>query len=246
MKLYQYWDTGSPPDEVMGWIEGVKAKNPALQHRFYDRGRAAWFIGKQLGARHQRAFEACAVPAMQADYFRVCALWAKGGLYVDADYKPMRRLDGLFDLTPAPFMFSHENSLTSGVMCFPAARDAFLEAVLELTTDNIEARRFDHVFVATGPPLYDAIRALLDRPWLTQRLAELDDFGRAMRFGALLDRARALIPLTDRLRTDFARIRILDLDQVKPWLFGQRARYKQTELDWRRWQGSIYLDRAGP
>ena len=49
------------------------------------RARAKAFISGSLGARHERAFERCYHPAMQADYFRLCYLLVEGGFYVDAD-----------------------------------------------------------------------------------------------------------------------------------------------------------------
>jgi Glycosyltransferase sugar-binding region containing DXD motif len=54
-------------------------------HRLFDEQAAKAFIGRLLGARHERAFERCYHPAMQADYFRLCYLLVEGGFYVDAD-----------------------------------------------------------------------------------------------------------------------------------------------------------------
>jgi len=51
----------------------------------FDERSATAFIGESLDARHQRAFERCYHPAMQADYFRLCYLLVEGGFYVDAD-----------------------------------------------------------------------------------------------------------------------------------------------------------------
>jgi mannosyltransferase OCH1-like enzyme len=51
----------------------------------FDEHSAKAFIGRSLDARHERAFERCYHPAMQADYFRLCYLLIEGGFYVDAD-----------------------------------------------------------------------------------------------------------------------------------------------------------------
>jgi Glycosyltransferase sugar-binding region containing DXD motif len=56
-----------------------------FRHQLFDEQSARRFIGHTLGARHERAFERCYHPAMQADYFRLCYLFVEGGLYVDAD-----------------------------------------------------------------------------------------------------------------------------------------------------------------
>src|SRR3546814_20979548 len=54
-------------------------------HRLFDEHAAKAFIGGSLSTRHERAFERCYHPAMQADYFRLCYLLVEGGCYVDAD-----------------------------------------------------------------------------------------------------------------------------------------------------------------
>jgi mannosyltransferase OCH1-like enzyme len=51
----------------------------------FDERSAKAFIGRSLGTRHERAFDRCYHPAMQADYFRLCYLLVEGGFYVDAD-----------------------------------------------------------------------------------------------------------------------------------------------------------------
>jgi mannosyltransferase OCH1-like enzyme len=54
-------------------------------HHLFDEHSAKAFICASLDARHERAFERCYHPAMQADYFRLCYLLVEGGFYVDAD-----------------------------------------------------------------------------------------------------------------------------------------------------------------
>ena len=64
---------------------GPVGTTSGFTHRLFDERSAKAFIGGSLGARHERAFERCYHPAMQADYFRLCYLLVEGGFYVDAD-----------------------------------------------------------------------------------------------------------------------------------------------------------------
>lgn len=51
------------------------------------------FIGDELSERHARAFAMCGHPAMRCDYFRLCYLERRGGIYVDADERYTGGLD---------------------------------------------------------------------------------------------------------------------------------------------------------
>ena len=43
MRLFQYWDTGAPPDDVAACVESFHALNPAMRPRPFDRNDAAWY-----------------------------------------------------------------------------------------------------------------------------------------------------------------------------------------------------------
>ncbi len=151
MKLLQYWDTGNPPDEVAAWIDGFRTMNPDMQHRLYDRDRASRFIGKHLGERNRRAFDALAVPSMQSDYFRACALLIKPGAYVDADSVTSRPLRELFAHVPNAMILSWKDRYQLGLMMFRRPGDPLIAAWLAHITRNVEHRLDDNASVVTGP-----------------------------------------------------------------------------------------------
>ena len=159
MKLFQYWDTGSPPAEVAGWIEGFAANNPEMKHRLYDRESASWFIAKHVGRRHQQAFDACAVPSMQADYFRACALLIKGGAWIDTDSVSGRPLGELFSRAPYAMILSWNDRFQLGLMMFRDGGDPLVAAWLEHITRNIERRAPGNASELTGPK---AIRQVIE------------------------------------------------------------------------------------
>ena len=244
MKLFQYWDTGHPPAEVAAWIEGVRRINPDFQHQLFDRDSARWFIGKHTGQREQRAFEACAVPAMQADYFRLCALKRSGGFYIDADVELLKPLAALLDMAPHGMLQSRRGQLVNALMMLRQPDDPFVNACLQLCTINIENRDIPNVYTATGPGVLNAIQALL-RPEMAQGLiSQMDNLlQRDWLFTELVDRARREIAVTDELVRSFDAITLMPKGDLRPWIGKASPAYKETEIHWMNWPGSIY---AGP
>lgn len=85
--IVQFWhDLQQLPEDVKECIASwADWETSGITHRLFDERSAKAFIGRSLDTRHQRAFERCYHPAMQADYFRLCYLFVEGGFYVDAD-----------------------------------------------------------------------------------------------------------------------------------------------------------------
>ncbi len=239
MRLYQYWDTGAPPADVAACIETVRAMTPGLDHRLLSRDEAARFIQNRLGARTLAAFEACAVPAMQADYFRLCALWATGGLWIDADTEALSPLDSLLASARRSLMLEWDDFLGTGVMLFRSPGDAFVGAYLELATLNIEARLFSSPVIATGPMLADALRALLDPKWGAVMQLRQGEQMVQTRLG-LVEHIRPLVTLTEELTQAYRAMTIRHTFGALTCLRFADLSYKRTPRHWSNWRGSIY------
>lgn len=85
--IVQFWHNrrqlpGDVEECIASW---ARWEASGFAYRLFDEWSAKAFIGRSLGTRHERAFERCYHPAMQADYFRLCYLFIEGGFYVDAD-----------------------------------------------------------------------------------------------------------------------------------------------------------------
>ena len=85
--IVQFWhDLRQLPHDVGECVASwSRWATSGFTHCLFDAHAARAFINVSLGTRHERAFERCYHPAMQADYFRLCYLLVEGGLYVDAD-----------------------------------------------------------------------------------------------------------------------------------------------------------------
>jgi hypothetical protein len=85
--IVQFWhDLRELPKDIEKCIASwTRWTTSGFRHCLFDARSAKAFISGSLDARHQRAFDRCYHPAMQADYFRLCYLLVEGGFYVDAD-----------------------------------------------------------------------------------------------------------------------------------------------------------------
>ena len=245
MRLFQYWDAAEPSDEVLAWTQTFRALNPDMKHRLFSRDEAAWFIGKHLGHREQRAFEACAVPSMQSDFFRLCALLHHGGVYADADIVCCKPLSGLVGGVAHGLVGCWEHEIVHDFLFVRAAGDPFLAACLRLCILNIEARDIPNVYTAAGPAVLTAIQALVRPELADELLARFDNLlQEGWLFPAILERARREIPLTDALVRSFDAWTLVQKRVIKPWFGRTDASYKQTGRHWTNWQGPIYLPLA--
>lgn len=241
MRLYQYWDTGPPPDGVASGIQTFQTRNPGMKHRLYDREAAAWFIRKRLGERERRAFDACAVPAMQADYFRLCALWSTGGVYADADQSCGEPIAPLVARFGGPLVPTRKGLVTQHFLIFPRPADAFLRAWLELATLNIEARDIPNVHTATGPGAMRALWSLLDPATADANEEEMTGPQKAAwGYRQVLERARERCDLGAEVVRSFRAIGTMDRVEAFRWFAPIQADYKHTPVHWMHWPGSIY------
>jgi mannosyltransferase OCH1-like enzyme len=83
--LIQYWHTAHIPREIRELFAQMRDHNPNMQQMIFSKDSARGLIKRHFTAREVAAFDACAVPAMQSDYFGYCAVSALGGMYCDAD-----------------------------------------------------------------------------------------------------------------------------------------------------------------
>lgn len=163
--IVQYWHAKVPPAEVaelMQTWEAAAAEGFAYQ--LFDDESALAFIRTHYDRRTVAAYLSCAVPAMRADFFRICALLRHPGIYVDAD---MRRTgagqrafflqDELVPLMPLytrlqrGLLFKRETRIANGFMVVKESDDELLRTILRSATENIEGRVSNNVYLVTGP-----------------------------------------------------------------------------------------------
>ena len=239
MFLTQYWHA-QPPEEVAALVASQRAANPDLGHRLFDRAGAADFIERRLDARTARAFAECAVPAMQADFFRYCVLLADGGFWVDADTRGLAPLSGLLPGDAQGVVFErHNNNVINGCIGFRAAGHPLAALLLEIAIEGIERRVSNSVWVTTGPGIltYLLLLARLDARHRTT--LDFDAVGLDVTRSVRLCAEVALRRFPD-LDSPFAGIAVRRFEALKPVAPEMPMAYKAGPLHWVYWQGSIF------
>jgi len=153
--LVQFWDS-SPPDEVAE-LMATWSSDPAFDYTAFDQASADSFIEARFDAETIAAFRQCAVPAMQADFFRYCALYELAGVYIDADISNRGGL-GRFTAPMVRGLLITRKDVTNDVMFFRHTHDPLLERVIEIATQRIRARMPGRVWSVTGPSILRQIR----------------------------------------------------------------------------------------
>lgn len=256
LQIFQYWHDDDVPDYIAGLCGTFASRNPDLCHRLFSESAAAEFIAAHFGPRELAAFRACAVPAMQADYFRYCAVLARGGVYADADYRclgPMRPLieddSDAWLLSRGPTTVlggASTSSVLNSFLLFKQPGHSLLEMVLSMATSSIERRRgadgpARSILFLTGPILLTGLRLAYE----LGSLEALSDLFRGTRFEPLERDLREAIGEYDRLADAFRRVRLATIEECG--VVGEADRrlpYRSTEDHWAKFKAPIYRSEA--
>ena len=260
LPLVQYWHAPRPPADVAPLLQSFAALNPRMRPLVFDRRAATAFIAERYSERELAAFRACAVPAMQADYFRYCALLALGGVYADADFRCVAPLAELFGAAAddggllfgrprvpggwPPDLFGDRprvgpyRIVANSVFGFPRPGHPLLRLAVELATANVERRLAEDVAVVTGPCVFTSL-------YLADRLGSLDAFREYAAAGVLAPSAELFCEVVGdaaRVAAAFRGVRIEPFEQTRAAVveMGGRLAYKATEDHWRNHRGSIW------
>jgi Glycosyltransferase sugar-binding region containing DXD motif len=244
--IVQYWDSNPPPEQVAELLATFGAKNPDMSHRIFSEPTAERFIEAYYGRRELEAFRACGLPAMQADYFRYCAVLALGGIYADADYRCLGSLRPLVEGCESGHIFFNHTAriaqqVINGFFVFPAPGHPLLRLALDVATANIETRLAERVW-PVGAPVHQAV-GFTTGPGIFSFLYFLWALGS---FEALIEgwSGRKLEPFAltmrdvagdyERIAEAFDGVRISPYEEMMGWvgLPDRRLAYKSTEAFW--------------
>ena len=153
LHLMQFWDTAIAPRDVEDLMASWRNDPQFTYHRYcWESARA--FIQDNFGLRELAVFDACRVPAMQADVFRLCWLFEHAGIYVDADQGNRGRNQSFTDRTCRGHLFFRDPQrgiICNGLMSFFDRRDPLVGTLLERVCRNVEDRIDDGIWHVTGP-----------------------------------------------------------------------------------------------
>ena len=162
--IIQFWH-GIPPAEVETLMDTWRlAANEGFEYARFDDRAASRFIEEHFDRRVHSAYLACAIPAMKADFFRICALLIHPGIYVDADMRrtgigrrsiflreQSKPLPTLYDQLARGLLFRRDLRIANGFIIVKRQQDPLLIALLLIVVQNIEKRQSNNVYAVTGP-----------------------------------------------------------------------------------------------
>lgn len=258
LRISQYWDTKIIPDYMEDLLATFRDCNPDFQHRVFSEAETEKFIGEHFGPRELAAFQACAIPSMQSDYFRYCSVLALGGVYADADYRCMGSLRPLVDrldageifLSPSPLVLKGREAtrIWSGFFAFREPGHPFLELALELATANMEARIAERVWavgenvvesiwLTVGPGIFSLMRFIRD--W-----GSFEAFSEAVAdtpAGPFADLYCEVIGDYGRIAEAFDGVRVASHQEMSRFVTPDQALpYKQTDVHWHNVETAIF------
>jgi mannosyltransferase OCH1-like enzyme len=234
LPIIQYWHSSEVPTDVAELIATFRDLNPALRHLLFHRPEAEEFIAEHLGERELDAFRSCAVPAMQADYFRYCAGLVLGGVSCDADLRCIGSLQPLLADAGGGLLFRRGAILiVSNFFVFAAPDHPLLRLVLDIATHNIESRTMENVWSVTGPWILSALTQFLE-------LGSPDAVRRMVAERGIETSPEPLLEVAGdhgRVAEAFETVQILPFATVRG-LIGEPGpvAYKHSDTHWVRWQ----------
>lgn len=213
-----------------------------MVHRVFSQNAAREFVAAHFTERELTAFDACAVPAMQADYFRYCAMLKLGGICSDADMRCVNALQPLVEKTSAGLLVSRPNGIViNGFFAFRAPEHPLIRLALETATVNIERRTTNDVWFTTGPGVFTLMTLLHDAGSIDQFRADYESHGDSFRLH--MQNVCDVCQGWDTLAAAFGDVVILPYDVLSSYARSVKALpYKSGPGHWTEWQrtASIY------
>ena len=83
--IYMCYKTKDVPAFVTWW----ETLNPGYTVHLYDDQDCEDFLRREYGEKHAQFFRSIPDGPIRSDFWRVCVLYKRGGVYVDADVEPL-------------------------------------------------------------------------------------------------------------------------------------------------------------
>ena len=234
LPIVQYWHSEDVPAEVRALTATFRDQNPGLRHLLFSEAEADEFIAEHFTDREVAAFRACAVPAMQADYFRYCAVLAMGGIYSDVGFRCLRPLRGLMEETDGGLVLrKSRGQIINGFFLFKAPGHPLLRLTLDVATGQIESRTSENVWSVTGPWIFTVLDAF-------NRLESPDAVRRVVAERGIATSPEPILRVVDDhalVVAAFEGVQVLSREKARHWIGRPRnpLPYKRSETHWVGW-----------
>ena len=153
-RIVFFWDKPRRPPDIDRLIGTWREFNPGYEIEVFDEASARGFLAGEIDQHHAEALGRCQNAAMKADFFRLCYLQARGGIYADCDDRCRAPIDGW--LGGRDTVLAHENHMTFAVannFMATLPGQPWLETAIEQALIALDAPVRSFTFYVTGPGL---------------------------------------------------------------------------------------------
>lgn len=150
-KIFQFWDTTEPPQQV-GWLMDMnRSRNPEFEYTRFDKRTALEYLKDKGEERARRSFALAPNPAGASDILRLAILWHEGGVYIDSDDLCLRPLSDSLRLDLR--FIGYQEYLMSIGNNFMAVqpRDPMIRAALDEATSSFTSTTGESPWLSSGP-----------------------------------------------------------------------------------------------
>ncbi|HEV7457176.1 MAG TPA: glycosyltransferase [Roseococcus sp.] len=150
--IMQYWDTGHPPAGLRPLIESWRGA-PGFEHHLFDRNSAQHFLRAHLGPEWSRALRLARHPAEESDFFRLCFLLVRGGIYADCDDRLIMPLAPLVQGRTGLVVFREPGGVIANNFLMATPHHPVLAQAAVAARQALVRRDHDSPWSKTGPGL---------------------------------------------------------------------------------------------
>jgi tetratricopeptide (TPR) repeat protein len=165
--IVQFWSAASLPPDLRELTDTWKGQNPDFSYHLFGEAEADQYIAERFPQEVRRAYRRAIEPAQKADIFRLAALFAEGGVYVDIDDRCVAPIKGMLAPKADLLLYQEEYGTVGNNFIGAIPKHPILQRALENATVAINRGDRDLLWLATGP-------GLLSRA-MTEVLVEDDD-----------------------------------------------------------------------
>lgn len=155
-KIFQFWDKAELPPDLAPLVDTWRDRS-GLQHSLINDDEARAYISRTQPRRVSAAYDACAIPAMRSDIYRLCVVLAEGGWYADCSIECLTRIAPLAPAEANLVFYRRWHGGVNNGLFGAAAKHPLIAGLLDQVCSNVEGRVSDNLFLVTGPGVWNRV-----------------------------------------------------------------------------------------